>query len=249
MPRLSEVLGGVMAQIAKGRAQADAATLELARHYRNTDLLQDFPIPRLALDEIVIDLKVAIAESPRTKHTISPNFRDQIVQRLEKTTKELPSSDESLKSLISDPKAFRKVWQPMPRRFGSEMQKLLPDGAEIQSALFAQTAMLLIRTSLKEAVTNPTSKIEQKKARKFLEEDGPRIEARLLPELESIFSAAAKSAPAGDDSLNVLVTAAELESIPQEKITTMRLVLRESDRSWTSYQDQNGEMKEKIVPN
>jgi hypothetical protein len=50
------------------------------------------------------------------------------------------------------------------------------------------------------------------------------------------------------ERLDVLVTASELQSIPPEKITTLKLTLRESDQSWTQIETEKGEIQEKLVP-
>ena len=59
---------------------------------------------------------------------------------------------------------------------------------------------------------------------------------------------ALKSQPSATDRIEVLVTAAELQSIPPEKITTMRFTLQESDRSWAQIETDKGETRDKLVP-
>jgi hypothetical protein len=43
-----------LAHPGKGRSQADMATLEIADIYKNHPLLSEFPVPKFALDEVVV---------------------------------------------------------------------------------------------------------------------------------------------------------------------------------------------------
>eukprot|EP00013_Stygamoeba_regulata_P025949 CAMPEP_0177648724 /NCGR_PEP_ID=MMETSP0447-20121125/10981_1 /TAXON_ID=0 /ORGANISM="Stygamoeba regulata, Strain BSH-02190019" /LENGTH=209 /DNA_ID=CAMNT_0019151385 /DNA_START=122 /DNA_END=751 /DNA_ORIENTATION=+ len=64
---LGQVIAAIHTSINKGRSQADIATLQIAKMYKQDALLSTFPIPRVALAEISIELKCAIADAIPTE--------------------------------------------------------------------------------------------------------------------------------------------------------------------------------------
>ncbi|MBE7176795.1 MAG: hypothetical protein INR69_10340 [Mucilaginibacter polytrichastri] len=60
MARLSEVIGAMLSNIAEARANSDRMSARLAQVYQKDELLQYFPVPRIDIKELNIQLKVAV---------------------------------------------------------------------------------------------------------------------------------------------------------------------------------------------
>lgn len=60
MPKLTDVLGAIMADIAEARRIADEQTISIAQRYRNDQYLRGMTVPRLRLPEIVMELPIVI---------------------------------------------------------------------------------------------------------------------------------------------------------------------------------------------
>jgi len=62
---LSDFLGHILTEITRARVQADMESIRIAEMYANHDLLQHFPIPRVRLPEVEINLPVILGDIPQ----------------------------------------------------------------------------------------------------------------------------------------------------------------------------------------
>jgi hypothetical protein len=59
MSELSKVIGAILADIARGRAMADEFSAQLSEQYANDKILQYFPVPRVDIRSIDLEIKFA----------------------------------------------------------------------------------------------------------------------------------------------------------------------------------------------
>ena len=59
MPQLSNVLAGILRDITTARFQADTASAKLVEYYKKDPVLQCFPVPRVEIKELNIQLRFA----------------------------------------------------------------------------------------------------------------------------------------------------------------------------------------------
>ena len=249
MTRLSDVVGAVIGQIGKGRSQADIAALEVAQAYKDHPLLKEFPVPRLTLDEVVIDLKMSVSATPAPQTYLTTEARDEILSKVGTLVDALPEAEPSVRAVHDEFPGARDVWAKAKSRAVDRVAVLFPIGAEIDAKLSAEgAASMIIDSHLSDTITDRSAKVGATKAMAFLRTDAPQVESRLAPQIREIIEEALQAQPAAPERLDVLVTASELQAIPPEKITTMRLTLRESDRSWTEIETEEGETISKLVP-
>lgn len=62
MAQLQEVLGSILEGVLQARAISDAYSAELAKKYSSDRLLKHFPIPKIEIQNMRINLKFAINE-------------------------------------------------------------------------------------------------------------------------------------------------------------------------------------------
>ena len=60
MPTLGDVLGNLMAEVTRARAQADLETVRIAESYAAHPLLKNFTVPRFRLPEITLDVPMIV---------------------------------------------------------------------------------------------------------------------------------------------------------------------------------------------
>jgi hypothetical protein len=60
LPRLSDVLGALVAGVAHARGIADSEVMSIARRYRRHEYLRGLSVPRLRVREVVVDLPVLL---------------------------------------------------------------------------------------------------------------------------------------------------------------------------------------------
>lgn len=63
---LQDVLGGILSALAQGRNQSDLVSKELSLQYEQDDLMRAFPVPRVELENVQIELKFAVTSQPPT---------------------------------------------------------------------------------------------------------------------------------------------------------------------------------------
>ncbi len=248
MTALGEVVGALISQLDKGRSQADASTLEIAKAYKEHPLLAEFPVPRLLLEEVVIDLKMSIAAAPLPRGALSAQSRSEVLSRMGEVLRRLPKTEPALEALFREQAGLPKRWLSDEGPILQRLAALLPPETQVEPRSVALGAAAVIGRQLAVLALTPAARVKAPKARSFVSDDLPQIEGRLADEiLRCVAEPMRLQAPAAD-RIEVLVTAAELQSIPPEKITTVRFKLQESDRSWTQVTTEGGETKDKLVP-
>jgi hypothetical protein len=62
MPNLGDVIGAMLADVARARVRADQEAIRIAEIYSRDPLLKHFSVPRFRLPDLVIDLPVLVAD-------------------------------------------------------------------------------------------------------------------------------------------------------------------------------------------
>jgi len=248
MANLADVIGGIAGQIARGRSKADAETIEIAKAYRSEPLLEEFPVPRFSLDEVVIDLKLAIASTSLPKNYITSEAKASILHQINQLVADIHIAEKAHNKLILKSPGWDKVWSESLQRIMQNMSAIIPANAAVDVDSLSKSAAFVIRGHIADAVQNKAAQINTRSSRAFLERDAPGIEERISAQVRDIFLEAIKAQPQAISDFDVQVTAAQLDGIPPEKITTMRLTLKEADRTWTNYETEDGGKKEKLIP-
>jgi hypothetical protein len=90
MPQLSKVLAGILHDITTARFDSDTASAKLVERYMKDPVLQCFPIPRVEIKEINIQLKFAFADGGKSEVIVDAKglqeLRDQTLSTLNITT-------------------------------------------------------------------------------------------------------------------------------------------------------------------
>ncbi len=67
MPQLSAILAGILRDVATARFESDTASAKLVDFYRKDPVLQCFPVPRVEIKSINIQLKCAFLGEGRAE--------------------------------------------------------------------------------------------------------------------------------------------------------------------------------------
>lgn len=251
MASLGEVVGAFISQIGRGRSQADAATLEVAKIYKDHPLLSAFPVPRMTLDEVVVDLKLSIAAPPIAGRILTAKAKFEVLSQLEKKMKDLTSAEPSLRVICQKFPKLEEAWKSTYNQLVGRLSELIPTEVEVEPRTISLGAASIIREHVSNLMltSDPRrARIEITAIRKFVSEDAPKMENRLTSQIQEIISKVLEVQPPMKDRLDILITSSELQTIPHEKLTTLKFTLRESDQTWTQIETEKGEIKEKLVP-
>jgi hypothetical protein len=245
MANLGEIVGALIAQVGRGRTQADAETVEIAETYKDNPLFSSFPVPRMALDEVIIDLKMAVSTGPTAGMSLTPESQKEILKRVDTLVNDLPSRYRYVQNMPDNP----TIWNPARVKITEEITDLVPVGVAVEPKSIVVGATAAIQKNIVQAIAHPAFKIITRKTMgSFVEEDAPRMEKYVKSEIDKIVTEVVKTQPPPEERLDILVSATDLEGIPPEKISTVRLTLRESDLSWTEIKGEKGTREKKLVP-
>lgn len=244
MVSLGEVLGALMSQVNKGRAQADMETLEVAEVYKESPLLSSFSIPRMVLDEAVIDLKVSVQVGPSRGVSLTPESRLKILDQIEKVVENLPRKYRHVQTIQRDP----DIWKPVLTNISEELSEIVPAEVEVKPKSLTASATTAVQRQVVQGLLHPKSRATKRTLTSFVQEDVPQMQMYLKSEMEKIIDDVVKAQPPPEDRLEVLVSASDLQGIPPDKITNVRLTLKESDLSWTEIEKEDGKVEKKLVP-
>jgi len=248
MASLGEVLGAVISQIGKGRCQADMTTIEVAKLYKDHPLLSGFPVPRVTLEEVVVDLKIAIATVPAPGKFITPKAKREVLAQLKEMTNNIIEKEPSLTALSKRYPELQRVWKSTHPQIVERLSELIPAEVEVEPKSIGYGLVSIIAGYLKDVILAPKVKIPLATARDFLTKGVIQIETKLASQIQETISKVLEAQPSIKDRLDILVTASDLQTIPTEKVTTLKLTLREADRSWTQIETEKGEIRDKLIP-
>ena len=62
MPKLHQIVGTILRDIAQSRVYSDIYSYEISLHYEKDSLLRQFPVPRTEISELELDLKFAFSD-------------------------------------------------------------------------------------------------------------------------------------------------------------------------------------------
>lgn len=247
MTNLGDVIGAIISQIDLGRTQADHATLDVANEYRKDARLSDFPIPRMSLDEVTIDLKVSLAAGPVSRNVLTQESRTEILKELEEKVGKLPKSDTTLATIFKEAPDLENEWKLKADQIIKKLSGIFQADTEISPLALSRISAATIRGSVSDTLRLPMTKAGKMSASRFGRLDEEKMESFLEAQTKELIEKHLSMQPDLTKRLGVFVTAAELEKIPPEKIATMRFTLHESDRSWTQYDDEKGKKVEKLI--
>jgi hypothetical protein len=245
MTSLGTVIGAMLAQLGQGRSQADLAIVALAQLYQENPLLKGFPIPRLTIDEAMVDLKLAVAEVPFVKGEITAISREKILSTISDLINKLLEKESYLLDEFSH---LKDTWPPAIRITNDKVSNFLPRTGEIQSLWVAIGVTAIIRNELTRSAFYINSKLSTELINLFFDKYIPLLEKNLVPAIQQIVQTQLDAQPIDPNLLNIKVTTSELETVPVEKITTMKFTLREADRDWTQVETPTGELVNKLIP-
>ncbi len=62
MPTLNQVIGTILQDIGKAKQTADLSSKEIGEQYKKDDILKHFPIPRVGIKDLTINLKFSVTK-------------------------------------------------------------------------------------------------------------------------------------------------------------------------------------------
>lgn len=180
MITVSNFVGALMQALSAGRTMSDQTSVKIADHYLGHDYLRGFPVPRMTLKHVEVEVNFAIGATTRLASVLKePEVGRNVVNRFRDLMQQLPGSDQ-FRSQFSQ-RAFRdEDWKQATDEMIAAVQRIMsappPDKATLQHML------VLVMENF------------------FYRMHHSRPQAGLLAGLRGIFGAASAAPPAVDDA-------------------------------------------------
>jgi hypothetical protein len=223
MSELQDVIGAVVAGLARARRIADEESARLAESYRAEPLLEGLTVPRVRVPDMVVDLPILIEEHVAPTEAV-PSPREDVLRGLLDTVKEF-----GLGQRIDLPPALLSEWKG---QLATELGRL--DPARWSRASVARAALDALIAARR---LQPGFVWTEREAR-LVELEVERIAARL---------ALKREATPGGLRVSVVSGVIKDRGTP-ETVTRIRLSLREEGLEWTRVEDAEGGSRARLTP-
>jgi hypothetical protein len=240
MITVRQFVGAMLEEVTKARAISDAASARIAQQYLNHDLLKGFPVPRMHVRELEIELCFAVGGGTQDATIFGDEeIRQNIKHRLRQLLEGLPEQPD-IKDHFTDPDITAK-WnaglQGLDVRFERALTQKDAGRVSIMNALsliienyfyeiMSSNRSLLIRMA--RVWRNPTLAPENQPINEAI-----RSQVRDIIETTDTIDAEGNVISDLLD-LKILVESDELEKANPRHIQKMKLTFNASDRRWVA---------------
>ena len=238
---MNQIIGSLLKELSVAKTISDASTTEIAKHYKENELLRHFPIPRMTIHDVEIDLKFAIDSSTESAmKKMAEDTKKDIMIQISNFISSIPKADFSGGLFQHDD--LRAEWNSTFSSLMDEIKQVFPATAMVEPEKLAAAIGSIVELFIYKLVLQKTSagilgnllkKIHQTEEL-HNQTDFLNIKEHVADKIKQIITDAGDLPhTAGEtmlSALNILVEASELEPIPLEKLHSIKLKLSSADR-------------------
>jgi len=241
MITIRQFLGALLEETTRARVIGDAASVRVAEAYLKHDLLKGFPVPKMQIKDIEVELHFAVAPklhgvSIFDDEEVRKNIRHQLRQFLES----LPERPE-IKDYFAKDAQLAQKWKSGLDDLDQRFERVLANKNADRSSVINNLS-LAIENSFYELVGNQphhgllaavTRIFEQNKVQGKDSTLNDYISEQVKNMVLSVDTSEQEAATLADLlDLKVFVEASELEKLNPSLLQRMKLVFTTSDRKW-----------------
>jgi hypothetical protein len=255
---LGEFLTALLANATQGHAVADNRSGEIAQLYRESELLKHFPVPKLSISYIDLEVNMAITghkEVPRIPEGTEDQFRKEAADNIQKNIPALPETRAFIKKLGFAEDILRK--EDLTRFFRDSTLSLIKNipSVQILDEETKDSCLSYFAENIIDGLEQILSRQKIAAGKKTIKESGPEKSA-LGEKIKQVFNHFAsawwkdffqKNPLLPKDIIPIIaVEPKELLSVPPEKMTKAKIHLEVRPYEWTSIEIED-ERKEKVI--
>jgi hypothetical protein len=224
VPKLSEVLGSLLRDLAESRVAADSLSKQYADAYSQDPLLSHFPVPRISVKDVTLRLRFAVAEQVIAQ----PNVQDkEFIDRLwaERVAGAMLPSLLAAMGAADQPEVADRLNAKIAQLAASRDLAISSALSGSASEATRRTVALLVsaRNSLpaKLRAKLPADRIFTPAAQRGVRE----ALAEFVPKAQRIVAARA----ALRSELDIVIAKAELQQVPESQVQELTVTLGADD--------------------
>jgi hypothetical protein len=256
MITLKAFLGAFLEQVTLARAMSDSASVRVAEQYLNHNFLKGFPVPRMHIQDIQLELNFAVA--PKAGAFEDEETQKNIRLKIQQFVATLPDQDQFKQYFVKNPR-LREAWNNQLDGLDQRVERALAryqsnQADQADQALLAYALSLVIENYIREVILSQGGDQGVSLIGELFDDgrsQGGRqgasdvIEDNIKQILGAIDVVEQKSEQKSDSltslfDLKVMVEASELEQIDPSHLHKVKFTFSSSDRKWV-VNEKNGE--------
>jgi hypothetical protein len=239
MVRIEEFVGVLLGAIAKGRAISDQASVRVAEHYLNHELLKGFPVPRMQISDLEVNVNFALAATARECLLLEDEeVQKSIRYRMRDLLGSLPGHPD-FKAYFRNDSSLEAKWKgglgDLDRRLEQVLRSHHTDFPALIHKLsvsahnyFYEHAPDDLGLNVSSLLASPVKGRKDNKSMRLLIEDHVRETIMLRRE------GGEEVSPGAPAELNILLGAEELEKLNPSLLNRLKITVSPADRRWIS---------------
>jgi hypothetical protein len=236
MAELNDFLGGLVASLSSARVQSDIAALKIAQDYAKDNLLQNFAVPRMRIQDVEFTIPVAIDTSSDPAH--------KKYELIDRNTVTSTAYQQILLSLAKD-KLPADVTKALQTDIAAHIQ-LLDDQLKVvqkENALadFSKNLALIVLAQKNLIFKGDKMKLEDTA---FLS----NLQNTITDRLQNVLKNQIQLTPESKNVQQVIVEAAKLREINPANIIMIKMKVSEVGMEWIKMEDKDGNVVSKLLP-
>jgi len=261
---LRTFIGSILQQVTKARAASDACSSQLAQQYLKHEYLRGFPVPRMNIKDMEMQLSFAVANRLPEQILSQPEASQNIIQKIHLFLLSL-YDDSNFKSYFSKEPDLLAEWKTETDALSNKLKDVLTGQTNTETLI--KVLAICVENSLNTiALKQPQQPFIQVivyilQLRGSIEGPPPPlndllthqvrviIETITQPVSEQASLPASKGGSESNDLLDddlldmeILVGAAQLEALGSKHMQNLKINLTHSDRKWVAI-DEGGTKK------
>lgn len=254
MITVSNFVGALMQALASSRTMSDQTSAKIADHYLGHDYLRGFPVPRMTLKQVEVEVNFAVGSTTRLSTVLrQPEVSKNIVNRFRYVLEGLPET--SLFRSQFGQRAFRdEDWRAGTDELISGVQQILADPPADKTMLqhllvltsenfFYRMHQAKPQAGLLSGLRRILGTDESQPAAEDPAAQADAIRAWITQQVGTVLDAALPGGLDGVDEspdLQILVGGSELEGKNPDHMHNAKLSFTSEDRKWVAT-EKNGE--------
>jgi hypothetical protein len=237
MADLKEFLGGLVSSISESRVQSDLQTITIAKEYAKDNLLQNFAIPRLRIENVELTIPIAIEDTQLVQREAFKNSINNAI--FSKITLDKVLETFEVKELPSD---YQRVFQSKITDYVNLFEaQLKVDDAQKSLETYVRNIVEFTGENMLSI-----SKAIQKRAwnKQQLVTYQTKLEADLK---ESLFKEIIEENELKSFT-NIIVEASKLREIKPENLIMIKMNITEQGMEWIKMENSDGKEVSKLMP-
>lgn len=241
MITIKNFVGAMLEEITRARVLSDVASARIADQYLNHEILKSFPVPRMHIRDIQMELNFAVSPVQRgTSRLEVEEVQKNIIHQLHDLVYSFSEHPDFTAYFEKDDK-LKSSWKaglnPLSKRMARVLAKPVSTPAEVTQNLSATVENYFYELA-PENVRSGLSKLLDHPLRMHKSKEGDSMRASIKNQVAAVIAVAADVNPSPSHldplDLTVLVGASELEKISSDQLHKLKITLDSSDRKWVT---------------